>query len=155
MIVRVESVCDSVSQASDGALQNDRSLALDSVQLDPYSSEFFATDRNGLADICATAVDDYPSPGVSMSSPPTTHDSRTSPSSESTEKQDDDGVIERLFPTLADPIRKIGFWTAIVLPFLYVPLLVTGLSTATETGTFLILLAVNLLALYVGHAHRQ
>jgi hypothetical protein len=36
-----------------------------------------------------------------------------------------------------------------------VPLLVTGLSTATETGLFLGLLAINLLALYVGHAHRQ
>lgn len=90
-----------------------------------------------------------------MSSPPTTHDSRTSSSSEGTERQNSDRVLERLLPRLADPIRKIGFWTAIVLPFLYVPLLVTGLSTATETGTFLVLLAVNLLALYVGHAHRQ
>jgi hypothetical protein len=92
-----------------------------------------------------------------MSSPPTTQDSRSSTPGESTESEnhDRDRILERLVPTLADSIRKTGFWTAIVLPFLYVPLLVTGLSTATETGLFLGLLAINLLALYVGHAHRQ
>ncbi|WP_335343076.1 hypothetical protein [Halomontanus rarus] len=47
-----------------------------------------------------------------------------------------------------------GFWTAIVLPFLHVPLLATGLSGSAETLTFLGLLALNLLALYVGHSHR-
>lgn len=87
-----------------------------------------------------------------MSSPPTTQESRSSTPGES---ENQDRILERFVPALADSIRKAGFWTAIVLPFLYVPLLVTGLSTATETGLFLGFLAVNLLALYVGHAHRQ
>lgn len=90
-----------------------------------------------------------------MSSPPTTHDSHTA-ASESTDSQAGDrSVLERVSPTLAPSIRRIGFWTAIVLPFLYVPLLAIGLSTASETATFLGLLTVNLVALYVGHAHQQ
>ena len=90
-----------------------------------------------------------------MSSPPTTQESRSSTPGESAESENQERTLERFVPALADSIRKAGFWTAIVLPFLYVPLLVTGLSTATETGLFLGFLAVNLLALYVGHAHRQ
>lgn len=91
-----------------------------------------------------------------MSSPPTTRDSPASTTGESTERQDSSrNTLERISPTLADPIRRIGFWIAIVLPFLYVPLLATGLSTAAETMTFLGLVTVNLVALYVGHAHQQ
>ncbi|AGB39243.1 hypothetical protein [Natronococcus occultus] len=85
----------------------------------------------------------------------TTRDSRATASTESTERQDRGGVLDRLVPTLADSIRRASFWTAIVLPFLYVPLLATGLSTASETATFLALLGVNLVALYVGHAYRR
>ena len=84
-----------------------------------------------------------------------TRDSRATASTESTESQNHGGVLERLVPRRAGSIRKVGFWTAIVLPFLYVPLLATGLSTASETATFLALLGVNLLALYVGHAYRR
>ncbi|WP_293027935.1 hypothetical protein [Natronococcus sp.] len=84
-----------------------------------------------------------------MANSPTTHDSRA----ESTEGRDGDRPLERFFPHVADSIRKGSFWTAIVLPFLYVPLLATGLSTATETATFLALLGLNLAALYVGHAY--
>lgn len=86
---------------------------------------------------------------------PTTRDSRTAASTESTESQNDRRPLERLVPHLIDAVRKTGFWTAIVLPFLYVPLLATGLSTAAETLTFLALLGSNLVALYVGHTYRQ
>jgi hypothetical protein len=89
-----------------------------------------------------------------MSSPPTTQESRTATPTESA-SEGGNRLLEQLVPTLAGPIRQAGFWTAIVLPFLYVPLLVTGLSTAAETGLFLGFLAVNLLALYVGHAYRR
>lgn len=91
-----------------------------------------------------------------MSSPPATHDSRASTASDSAERQDRSrGTLERISPTLAKPIRRIGFWIAIVLPVVYVPFLVTGLSTASETVWFLGLLTVNLVALYVGHAYHQ
>ncbi|MFU8868365.1 hypothetical protein [Natronococcus sp.] len=84
-----------------------------------------------------------------MANSSTTHDSRA----ESTESRGSDRLLERFLPHVADSIRKGSFWTAIVLPFLYVPLLATGLSTATETATFLGLLGINLAALYVGHAY--
>jgi uncharacterized membrane protein len=84
-----------------------------------------------------------------MANSSTTHDSRA----ESAEGRDGDRLLERLAPHVADSVRKTGFWTAIVLPFLYVPLLATGLSTAAETATFLALLVLNLAALYVGHAY--
>lgn len=64
------------------------------------------------------------------------------------------------FPTvpsrqwLRRPIVGLAFWTAVVLPFLHVPLLVSGLETATSTTAFLVLVAVNFLALLIGHSHR-
>ena len=64
-------------------------------------------------------------------------------------------TLDRLAPSLVDPIRKGCFWTAIVLPFGYVPLLFVGLTTPIRTGTFVTLLGLNLLTLYVGHAHRR
>ncbi|WP_266078027.1 hypothetical protein [Haladaptatus caseinilyticus] len=56
--------------------------------------------------------------------------------------------------SLSTPVRFIGFWTAVALPFLYMPLLVTGLDTPGQLQTFLILLTLNLIALLVGHRHR-
>lgn len=86
-----------------------------------------------------------------MSSPPTTHDHAAARDVQHANQ----GALERLLPALATPVRVASFWTAIVLPFLHVPLLATGLSTPAETFTFLGLLCLNLLALYVGHAHRS
>ncbi|SDQ87562.1 hypothetical protein [Natronobacterium texcoconense] len=70
---------------------------------------------------------------------------------------DDDhrGALEQAFPSLAPSIRKVGFWAGIGLPFLHVPVLLTGLSTSIETLVFLGLLALNLGALYVGHSYRR
>ncbi|WP_435154731.1 hypothetical protein [Haladaptatus sp. DFWS20] len=56
--------------------------------------------------------------------------------------------------SFSTPIRFLGFWAAITLPFLYVPLFVTGLDTPGEFQTFFILLALNLTALLLGHRHR-
>ncbi|WP_247001671.1 hypothetical protein [Halosolutus gelatinilyticus] len=90
-----------------------------------------------------------------MSKSPAVHDRQSAAPDESHKSTGDRGVLERTVPSLATPIRRTGFWAAIVLPFLYVPLLATGLSSSSETMTFLALLAVNLVALYVGHAHRR
>lgn len=83
----------------------------------------------------------------------TTHDRRTASSRD--EDTSDRRTLERIAPGLATPVRVMSFWMAIVLPFLYVPLLVTGLSDAAETVTFLGLFVANLVALYVGHSHRR
>lgn len=101
-----------------------------------------------------------------MSDSTATTDRRSSSSSNSsstpepiddaaTDGEDGRRLLERTVPTLATPIRKAGFWTAIVLPFCYVPFLLYGLSSPLETLAFLGALAINLVALYVGHAHRR
>jgi len=49
-------------------------------------------------------------------------------------------------------IRRISFWSAILLPLVYLPLLSGGLGA--QTGYIVIgLLALNLIALLVGHNH--
>jgi hypothetical protein len=51
-------------------------------------------------------------------------------------------------------VRTLAFWLAVTLPFLHVPLLVAGVDSPARFGTYLGLLAVNVLALAVGHNHR-
>lgn len=53
------------------------------------------------------------------------------------------------------PVRVLAFWAAVALPFLYVPLLMTGLENPATTAAFLALLACNAVALLVGHSHRS
>lgn len=52
------------------------------------------------------------------------------------------------------PITGAAFWAAVALPFLHLPLLLaTGLSAEPYTDAFLVLLALNVVALLVGHPH--
>jgi len=52
------------------------------------------------------------------------------------------------------PITGIAFWSAIALPFLHLPLLLaTGLSDSATATAFLVLLALNVVALLIGHPH--
>jgi hypothetical protein len=54
------------------------------------------------------------------------------------------------------PLHRLAFWAAVVLPFLYLPLLATGLETETQTVAFVVLLACNVVVLVVGHpAHTE
>ncbi|WP_227353898.1 hypothetical protein [Haladaptatus salinisoli] len=55
--------------------------------------------------------------------------------------------------SLSAPVRLVGFWMAIALPFLYLPLLTAGLETTGQRQTFVLLLALNVIALAVGHRH--
>jgi hypothetical protein len=52
------------------------------------------------------------------------------------------------------PLTGAAFWAAITLPFLHVPLLASGLDSATSTVAFLVLLGLNVVALLVGHSYR-
>ena len=56
---------------------------------------------------------------------------------------------------LLEPVQGVAFWAAIALPFVQVPLLLSGLGESTTVVAFLALLAVNVLALYVGHTYGQ
>ena len=83
---------------------------------------------------------------------PLSNDS-VAPSNPETERQHD--LPRQIVRTLRGPAQFLGFWSAIALPFLHVPLLVQGLDSSSTTLVFLGLLTANLLALYVGHGHNQ
>ena len=51
---------------------------------------------------------------------------------------------------VAAPLRFVAFWTAVALPFLYLPLLVGGLGGG-QTTAFVSLLLLNVAALVLGH----
>ena len=51
-------------------------------------------------------------------------------------------------------VRAAGFWTAVALPALYVPLLYGGLDAGQATA-FLALLVAHVAALVVGHGHER
>lgn len=57
--------------------------------------------------------------------------------------------------SLTGAIEMVGFWTAVALPFLYVPLFVTGLDTMPQRVTLVGLIALNIIALIVGHRHKR
>lgn len=44
-------------------------------------------------------------------------------------------------------VERVAFWLVVGVPFLYLPLLATGLDSSTTIGAFLGLLVVNVLAL--------
>lgn len=52
------------------------------------------------------------------------------------------------------PIRFLAFWLAVALPFLYLPLLASGLR-GEQVTVFGTLLALNAVALVVGHGHAR
>lgn len=57
-------------------------------------------------------------------------------------------------PRLTQTVRAVAFWSAIVLPFLHIPLLVAGPSTRAEFFAFGGLVGLNLVALRLGYQHR-
>lgn len=56
--------------------------------------------------------------------------------------------------SLLEGVRAFFFWSAIVLPFLYIPLLAVGLDTVTRSVVFLALLSLNIVALLSSHSYR-
>ena len=60
----------------------------------------------------------------------------------------------RLGAAVTAPLELLGFWSAIALPALYLPLIVTGLDTTSELITFLGLLGLHLVALVLGRSYR-
>lgn len=52
------------------------------------------------------------------------------------------------------PVRFVGFWAAVALPFLYVPLLFDGIDGGRAV-VFLGLLVANVVSLVIGHDYRR
>ena len=61
----------------------------------------------------------------------------------------------RLLGSLKRPVEFGCFWLAIALPFVYFPLLMGGLGETMVALAFVALLAVNVVALYIGHGYNQ
>ena len=63
--------------------------------------------------------------------------------------------LGRLARGLKTPLQGIAFWSAIGLPFVQLSLLVQGLHNAEAVLMFFGLLALNVVALYIGHGYKQ
>lgn len=87
-----------------------------------------------------------------MSNAPSTLDAQTT-----TEIPDDHtsllDLLRSATKTLTAPVKLAGFWSAVVLPFVYAPMLV-GAVTANQQ-TFAVLLALHAVALVAGHGQRS
>lgn len=82
-----------------------------------------------------------------MSSPSLQHDQHAAPDAQDASTASDGAAL------LTNPVRTVGFWSAVALPFLHIPLLISGLETTAQTLAFLALLFVNVLALVVGRQY--
>lgn len=58
------------------------------------------------------------------------------------------------FALLRRPVEALGFWSAVFLPFLYVPLFLSGLHTAGTRYACFALIALHVVALVVGREYR-
>lgn len=57
--------------------------------------------------------------------------------------------------TITRPFEAAAFWSAITLPFLYLPLLVAGLESSAHLTAFLALLALHAVAIVGGYRHNR
>jgi hypothetical protein len=63
-------------------------------------------------------------------------------------------TVPKVLRALRRPAQVVGFWAAVLMPVLYLPLLVGGLRGG-QTRLFSALLVGNALALVVGHGYGQ
>ncbi|WP_339105295.1 hypothetical protein [Haloterrigena salinisoli] len=89
-----------------------------------------------------------------MSNPSPLSNESIGPSGPESDRQRERRVY-RLVHSLKGPTQFLSFWIAIALPFVHLPLLAQGLGDPQITSTFLVLLLVNVLALYAGHGYKQ
>jgi len=66
-----------------------------------------------------------------------------------------DDAVPSVGRTLVAPIRGVAFWTAVALPFLYLPLLATGLQSSAVRTAFGVLVLANIVTLLVGHSYAR
>lgn len=69
---------------------------------------------------------------------------------------DDDhaSALRRGLDSARNWLRAFGFCAAVSLPFLHIPLLLSGLDSTADLSAFGVLLGSNLVALIVGHEYR-
>lgn len=83
------------------------------------------------------------------------HDATRLGSSQSAEEANDSDRPFLPTGSLTTPVSALAFWSAIALPALYLPLLLTGLSTVPDLVLFLSLFGLHLVALVGGQSYRR
>jgi hypothetical protein len=63
-------------------------------------------------------------------------------------------ALHSLSATVRSAGAALGFWTAVVTPFLYLPLL-SELTTTQDLLAFLCLLLINVIGLFAGRNHNK
>lgn len=58
------------------------------------------------------------------------------------------------FGTLLRPVEAAGFWAAVGLPFVYLPLVLTGIDTSAEQLAVVLLIAAHVVSLYLGRHYK-
>lgn len=83
------------------------------------------------------------------------HSSLSNDSVSPTSGESDAGVcrFRHVARSLKDPVQFGSFWLAIALPFVHLPLLAQGLDSQLVSIAFFTLLALNVVALYIGHGY--
>jgi hypothetical protein len=89
-----------------------------------------------------------------MSNAPSTLDPRPSTGSASQTIADLSALADSAAEAFRKPCQFAGFWSAVALPFVYVPMLAGGL-TASQQSTFALLFAAHAVALVAGHDYRN
>lgn len=59
----------------------------------------------------------------------------------------------RHVPNVVVPVRTVAFWTAVLLPFVYLPMVLDGFESEGGVALFVGLVATHALALSLGHDH--
>lgn len=67
----------------------------------------------------------------------------------------DAGSVVRRRDGVVEPVRRLAFWMAVALPFLYLPMLVIGFQSTAELTAFVVLLCCNGVALLIGHPYMR
>lgn len=84
---------------------------------------------------------------------PSIHNDSTSAHTDT--EQSSDHSNRMAVSALARPFEAAAFWSAIALPFLYLPLLVSGLGSSAQFTAFLALLALHAVAIVGGHRYNR
>lgn len=61
--------------------------------------------------------------------------------------------LGRVPASLVHSVKRLSFWSAIVLPFLHLSLLASGLDSPSMALAFVVLVALNVVALLIGHTY--
>lgn len=83
-----------------------------------------------------------------MSSPSTTASEPASLTGKARNSQD-------VVAALLKPIEVVGFWAAVTLPFLYMPLLLAGVQTSSEQLAAGGLVVLHVVSLLIGRNHHS